>query len=93
LDLSPRHGIWEDRGSGEEVWLAVAEKGEKEGAVGWRRGMTGGPGLSAGERGEGRRWPAGLRPRKEGGGAGWAQRRRGGRKKVLPFSFSSKFSK
>jgi len=52
---SRRAGYGEDRGSGEEVRLAVAEKGEKEGAVGRRRGMTGGPGLSAGERGEGRR--------------------------------------
>ena len=35
--------------------------------------MTGGPGLSAGERGEGGRgWPAGPRPRKGEGGAGWA---------------------
>jgi len=43
--------------------------------------MTGGPGLSAGERGEGGRgWPAGPPSRKgEGGhGVGWASRPRRG---------------
>ena len=65
-----------NRGSGgARLAVPAAEEGKREEAVGGRKGMTGGPGLLAGERGEGvRGWPAGPRPRKGEGGAGeiWA---------------------
>ena len=70
-----RRGAGENVGAGLRLAVPVAEEGKREEAVGGRKGMTGGPGLSAGERGEGvRGWPAGPRPRKGEGGAGeiWA---------------------
>ena len=67
-----RRGAGENVGAGLRLAVPVAVEGKREEAVGGRKGMTGGPGLSAGERGERRRWPAGLRPRKEGEAPGWA---------------------
>ena len=75
FETSKARGIgWRSWGTGDATCGSAAERERAVGeeAVGGRKGMTSGPGLSAGERGERRRWPAGLRPRKEGEAPGWA---------------------
>jgi len=59
-----RRRMWGNGERGTWLWLGLGVRAqrEREGAVGWRRGMTGGPGLSSGERGERRGQPAGPGP-------------------------------
>jgi len=70
----------EEGDHGGAVGLAVPESGEREGAGAGaveEMMLTGGPDLSAGERGEGgRNWPAGPGPRRERGARGFGPKGR-----------------
>jgi len=92
-----REGGGERGSGGESLWFCRTER-EREEAVGGRKGMIGGPDLSAIERGRGWGRPAGLGPeREEGGGAGFGPsrpkvREEGEERRILPSSISNQFS-
>ena len=83
-------------GSGAQAVLQNRERGRTRGRLKGTK-LTGGPGLSAGERGEeGENWPAGPRPRKEKRGRGGTgpkgRKKKGGGRDSIFFLFVVFFS-